>query len=201
MRLFLVRHAPTDETGRSLTGRTPGVALSSSGRAAAHARALELRRLGVTVVYTSPVERCVETAEILGQCWKRAPVQIDALTEVDFGRWTGRTLNTLRKLKAWQSLMETPSRFRFPDGESLRDVQVRSVDAVEDLAGRHRTGRVAVVAHADVIRAVLAHYLGMSLDLIHRLDVRPLSVSALDLSAGGNIRVPIVNAGNAPEKW
>lgn len=201
MRLFLVRHAPTDETGRTLTGRMPGVALSTSGRSAAHARALEVGRLAVTHLYTSPVERCVETAEILGESWKRAPAQIDGFAEVDYGRWTGRTLNALRKLKAWQRLVETPSRFRFPDGESLRDVQVRSVDAVEDLAGRHRTGHVAVVAHADVIRVILAHYLGMPLDLVHRLDVRPLSVSAIDLDPGGRIRVPIVNAGNAPEEW
>ncbi len=201
MRLFLVRHAPTDETGHFLTGRMPGVALSSSGRTVAHARALELRGLRVTDLYTSPVERCVETAEILGRSWKRAPLPIDDLAEVDFGRWTGRRLSAVRKLKSWQRLMETPSRFRFPDGESLRDVQMRSVDVVEDLATRHRDGRVAVVAHADVIRAVLAHYLGMSLDLIHRLDVRPLSVSVVNLGAGGGIGVPIVNAGNPPEEW
>jgi probable phosphoglycerate mutase len=195
MRLFLVRHAPTAETGGVLTGRLPGVALSAEGTTAARERAGELGSLRVAALYSSPVQRCAETAEILGTAWKRQPIVVEGLAEADYGRWSGRRLSALRRLRAWGSLMSTPSRFRFPEGETLAEVQSRAVAAVETLASRHRATSVAAVTHADVIRVLLTHYLGMPLDLVHRLTVAPLSVSVVELPAdGGSPRVPVVNS-------
>ncbi len=91
--------------------------------------------------------------------------------------------------------MVAPSRVRFPGGESLVEVQARAVGACEELGTRHDGHPVAVVTHADVIRLLLAHYLGVPLDLYHRVSVAPASVSVVDLPAKGPPRVPIVNCG------
>ncbi len=198
MRLYLVRHAPTDETGSVLSGRLGGVLLSPSGRELASALASDLAALRPAALYSSPLERCVETAEILGTAWRLDPIVSPALTEADYGRWSGRRLASLYRLKAWRSLMAAASRFRFPDGESLREVQNRAVTAVEDLAAAHRQRTVVAVTHADIIRVVLAHYLGMPLDLVHRLHVRPASISVVDLPASGMPPVvATINAGAA----
>jgi probable phosphoglycerate mutase len=200
MRCYLIRHAVTGETGTTLSGRLPGIPLSAEGRAMAERAAVSLGALRPAAVMTSPIERCKETAVILGSAWGVRPRVDRRFIEADYGRWSGRSLASLRKLKSWDRLMTSASRFRFPEGETLEEVQRRSVAGLEALAAAHPAGAiVVVVSHADVIRALLAHYLGMPLDLIHRLDVRPASTSVIELVADHPPRVPIVNQG-APER-
>jgi probable phosphoglycerate mutase len=195
MRLILIRHAPTAETGRVLTGRLPGVALSEAGIEAAAARAEQLHDTEVDHLYTSPVQRCTETAKILGVGWGLSPVTAKGLTEADFGSWSGRPLRSLYRLKAWQRLMDAPERFRFPGGESFPGILARVVTATEELAARHRGERVVAVSHSDVIRVIVGHYLGAPLDVLHRLEIRPVSASIVDLpDGGGPARVPVVNS-------
>lgn len=201
MRCYLIRHAVTGETGARLSGRKSGIALSGEGRVMAERLAEHLGPLRLTAVYTSPIQRCRETAAFVAARHALEPIRDARFTEVDYGAWTGRSLKSLHRLKAWQRLMAVPSRFAFPEGETLREAQRRSVEAVEDLAVRHPRQAVAVVAHSDVIRLVLTHYLGMPLDAFHRLDVAPASVSVVDLSPGGAIGVPIVNHVADPGAW
>jgi probable phosphoglycerate mutase len=201
MRLLLIRHAVTGETGSTLTGRLPGVALSEAGRRMASSLADELSDLPVRRVYTSPILRCKQTAAPLAATWNVAPVVDRGFIETDFGTWSGRSLASLRRLKAWQGLFVAPSRFRFPQGESLGEVQARAVAATESLADRHARETVAVVSHSDVIRTVVAHYLGTPLDLFQRIDIAPASVSIVDLPLRGFPRVPVVNAVLDVGRW
>jgi probable phosphoglycerate mutase len=201
MRLYLIRHAVTAETGRRLSGRIPGIALSSEGRDMATALAEHLSSVSFKAIYSSPIERCRETAGIVAAGRRIRPRVDKAFIEADYGKWSGRSLKSLYKLKAWGSLMTSASRFRFPEGETLEEVQRRAVAGVERLALEHGDSPVAVSSHADVIRAVLAHYLGTPLDLIHRLDVLPASVSIIDLHSSGAVRVPVVNHVADPGRW
>jgi probable phosphoglycerate mutase len=193
MRLYLIRHAVTAETGVTLSGRQSGIALSTAGVAMAERAAAMLADLPVRAVYTSPILRCRQTARSFGAEWALDPIVDRGLIEADYGTWSGRSLKSLYRLKAWQRLMESASRFRFPQGETLGEVQRRSVAAVEALAQRHGDNDVALVSHADVIRVILAHYLGMPLDLVHRLSVAPASVSIVELYRSGGVAVPTVN--------
>jgi probable phosphoglycerate mutase len=192
-RLLLVRHAPTAETGTRLTGRLPGVSLTEEGRLAAKRLAERLADHRVAAVFTSPLARTAETAAEIAAVHRLQPVVDERLLEVDYGKWAGRTLTSLRRLKAWRTVMVAPSRMRFPEGESLLEAQTRAVSACEDIAARK--GTVVAVTHADIIKAVVSHYLGQPLDLFQRIGVAPTSVTVLELSKGG---VPVVLAVNTP---
>lgn len=193
MRALLIRHGVTAETGKILTGRLPGVPLSDRGRLDARVVAHRLAETKVAAVYSSPIRRCRETARIIAEPHDLTPLTDRRLVEADYGRWAGRQLKDLAKLKAWQRLMAAPARFRFPDGETLTEVQNRAVSAVEELAATHGDETVMVVSHSDVIRALLCHYLGTPVDLIHRLHVGPTSLSIVDLGPAGGVHVPVVN--------
>jgi probable phosphoglycerate mutase len=192
-RLVLVRHAPTPETGTRLTGRLPGVSLDERGRRIAERTADHLAGVRLAAVYASPIERTWETAVIVASRHGLEPVRHDGLLEVDYGRWSGRTLKSLARLKAWQTVQRTPSRMVFPEGEALAAAAARAVETCESLAAGHRTKTIALVSHADIIKAVLGHYLGQPLDLFQRIAVSPGSVSVVDLPPGG---MPIVAAVN-----
>ena len=177
--VLLIRHALTEATGRRLSGTTPGIHLSAEGKAQAAQLAERLEAVPLKAVYSSPLERCRETAETVASPRALDVVSVPDLIEVGYGRWTGRPLAQLARTALWKRVQQSPSSIRFPDGESLTEVQRRGADAVDAIAARHPRDTVAVVSHADVIRLLLAHYAGVHVDLFQRLIVSPVSVSAV----------------------
>jgi probable phosphoglycerate mutase len=105
------------------------------------------------------------------------------LGEIGYGRWEGRTLKALSKRKLWPVIQSTPSLARFPDGESFFEAQTRVVTEIESLRTIHKSPKASFlcVSHADVIKLIIAHYLGLSLDLFQRLVVMPASISILHI--------------------
>jgi probable phosphomutase (TIGR03848 family) len=190
--LLLVRHGVADATGKRLYGRTPGVHLSERGRAQAEAVAERLKPLPIRAVYSSPLERCVETAEVIGEL-VGIDVEVESgIIESDTGTWTGRTFAEIGRTRLWRRILAVPSGARIPGGESAAEVQTRTVRALETIAGRHPRKAVVAVSHGDPIRLALAHYTGTHLDHFQRLEVAPGSVSAVAIG-GLSPRVLRVN--------
>ena len=190
--LLLVRHGHTPTAGKILTGWSRGVHLTERGREQARALAERLDGVPVQAIYSSPLERCRETAAPLARARGLEVRTRRDLLEVDYGEWTGRSIRQLARTKLWGSVQRSPSSVRFPGGETLRGVQARSVDAVRAIAEEHLDGTVVIVTHADVVRLLLADLAGMHLDLYQRLAVEPGSVSAVTLH-DGHARILKVN--------
>lgn len=182
--LLLVRHGVTAATGRRLGGRTEAE-LSDAGREQARNVGARIGALPIRAVYASPLARTWQTAELIGEAVKRAPVACEGLLEVDYGRWTDRPLKSVARTKMWPVIQARPSLAAFPDGETIRQAQLRAADAVEALVDRHKRSVVVAVSHADVIKALVAFYLSLPLDGFQRLHVAPASVTVLALSPGG----------------
>ena len=192
-RLILVRHGPTADTGKRLTGRLPGVALTPAGHRAAAALARSLGEVPLVAVYTSPALRCRETAALLAEPHGLRPRVYPRLADTDYGSWSGRSLAVVRRTTLWRLVEATPSRVRFPDGEALTEVQARAIAACEALTARHPDATLAVVTHADIIGTALAHYLGMPLDLYRRLTLDPAAATTFERPADGPPRVRGIN--------
>jgi probable phosphoglycerate mutase len=197
--LLLIRHAPTKETGRSLSGRLPGHSLTPAGQQMADALSARLAPVRISAIYSSPLERAMETAAPIANRQRKKVVPHDGLLEIDYGRWSGRTMKSLRPLRNWQTVIKTPSRAGFPDGETLRAAQQRAVATCEELAARHRQSTIALVSHGDPIKAIASHYLGQPLDLFNRIAISPASVTVVDL--GVFPRVVAVNTNGDPSTW
>jgi probable phosphoglycerate mutase len=182
MLLLLVRHGITPITGTRLTGRLPGVHLSEEGVRQAKDVAERLANLPVKAVYSSPLERCQETAAPIAERHHLDVQTVDDLAEVAYGDWQGRPFKQLYRLKAWSELQARPADFRFPAGESIREAQTRGMRAIEAIrAGHPQSSAVVAVSHADMIRLILAGYLGLGTDLYQRIVVGVASVSAIVL--------------------
>jgi probable phosphomutase (TIGR03848 family) len=181
-RLLLIRHGANDaQKSGVLTGWTPGVHLNQVGRAQAQALAQRLASVEVAAVYASPLERTLETAEIVAAPHGLSVVVREDLGEVRVGRWTGQPLEKLYKRRLWRKVQFVPSVVRFPGGESFQEVQARAVAELERLCVEHPKQTVAVVSHADVIKAAVAYTIGLHLDLFQRLVIAPASLTVLEL--------------------
>ena len=192
--ILLVRHGENNWVKKQrLAGWLEGVHLNEKGRDQAAAAAARLAHLPIKAIYSSPVSRCVETATYLSQKLNLNIQELTDVGEVRYGQWEGKKIKKLAKKKAWHLVQHFPSRHQFPQGETLRQVQYRTVNALEALGQKHEKELIAVFSHADLIKLVLAHYLGVHIDLFQRIVISPASVSVLHLSPQGMVRVVRLN--------
>jgi len=178
--VLLVRHGLTAMTGPVLAGRTPGIHLDDRGRAQAEALAQRVAALPVAAIITSPLERCVETADLVAAAQKKGPEQHvdERLIECGYGDWTGKPIKELARDPLWKVVQTQPSAARFPNGESLPEVAARAVQAIREWDARLGPDAVWVAcSHGDVIKSILADALGLHLDQFQRIVVDPCSTS------------------------
>ena len=190
--ILLIRHAAHVELGRVLTGRRRDVSLSREGLEQAEIVADLLGVESLAAVYSSPRERAWYTARAIAEQHERTVAIADTLDEVDFGDWTGLSFDDLEGEPAWDEWNSARSTARPPAGESMAEAVARAVGGIEEIASNHADQTVAAVSHCDIIRGVIAHYLGLPLDNLLRFDVDPASVSRLAVGNWG-ARVMSVN--------
>jgi probable phosphoglycerate mutase len=190
--ILLIRHAAHVELGRILSGRRRDVALSKEGLEQAEIVADLLAVEPLAAVYSSPRERAYYTARSIAEPHDLKVEIADALDEVDFGDWTGMRFDHLEGDPAWSAWNEARGAARPPNGESMAEAANRAAAALEAIAAAHPGAVVACVSHCDVIRGVIARYLGLPFDNMLRFDADPASVSRIALGNWG-ARIMTVN--------
>ena len=195
--VLLVRHGQTPTTGSTLPGRAKGLFLAETGIAQAETAAARIGALPkVSAVYASPLERTRQTAKPIGKATGQK-VRIErGLLECDFGTWTGKKLDALRKRPEWQTVQKYPSGFRFPNGESFLEMQTSMVDTISDLVSQHAGQAIVCVSHADPIKAAVAHAMGTHLDLFQRIVISPCSISAILYTSTGPAVLAVNSTGD-----
>ena len=178
---FLIRHASCSGLGQTLWGRTPGVCLNEKGKLQAQQLAARFNGIKLQALYSSPLERAIETAETIAQSMKLEVKKSYALNEIDYGDWTNKTFEILSTDERWRRYNSRRSTAIIPGGESFLDVQNRVVKELDLLSHQHANARVALVSHADVIRAAVAYFTATPIDMIERIEISPCSVSVLAL--------------------
>ena len=182
--ILFVRHGTTATTGTVLPGRAPGLHLSERGieQSDVAERLKELAQKP-SAIYVSPLERARETAAPIAKALRLKPIIDAGFSSVTLVLWTGKRLATLARRPEWANVQHAPSTFRFPEGESFSEMQLRVGDG-HAIAKRHAHRTVVVVSHADPIKAAVTYALGVPLDLFQRTVISPCSVSAVAFTGG-----------------
>ncbi len=181
MRTFLlIRHGLTDAVGKTLVGRTPGVALNQIGQAQAEGLTERLQKFPIRSIHSSPLERCLKTAAPLSRKLALPVSSEPELDEVDWGRWTNCSLEELDSAAEWKQFNAQRGFLAPPSGESLLDVQARAGRLLSRLAREDPSSMAALFSHADVIKAILLGCLGAPLQSVHQIQVAPASISVIE---------------------
>jgi broad specificity phosphatase PhoE len=181
--VFLVRHGVTTwhEERRVLGQRD--IPLSSRGLAQAEACAAVLSEVALAEVLSSPLQRALQFAEVIGQKAGIDVARDPRLIDFQAGKWTGMTYAEVAESEEYQRFVQQPLAERIPGGESLDDIRRRAVAAIEQALRDSPTGQaVAIVTHAGIIRVLLSHYIGSPPANYHRIRVSPGSLSILRFS-------------------
>jgi probable phosphoglycerate mutase len=175
------RHAEDQTPPHTLAGRQRGIHLSEHGRAQADELAKRLAPAPIAAIYSSPMERALETAQAIARPFGFEVEIGDGFNELDYGEWTGRNYDDLRGDPIWTAFNTTRSLARIPSGESIAEVQLRALRETERLREFLPDRLIAIVTHADVIRTVISYCLGLAIDLALRFDIEPASISLIRL--------------------
>lgn len=199
-RILLVRHGQStfNVEGR-LPSQLPNVPLTDEGRRQAHQAAVALAGLRLSSIVSSPLERARETAEIIARGWGLPVRDEPRLMDTEMGRWAGRKISEVSKDDpAWAAFVEKPT--EPPEGiEGFHQVRERVVAAIEELRADVTVGDdVVVVAHADVIKLIIANYTGVPLDGARFIVIGNASISALAFTDGFAPTLMAVNWTMAP---
>ena len=181
--ILLIRHGENEyvKKGR-MAGRLPGVHLNETGLQQAQMLAEKLCGAPIKAIYSSPLERAIETAVPLASALGLEIIQRPGLVETDVGNCQGQTLKSLRRLKIWRTVQHAPSLMRFPGGESFVDAQYRITTEVVEVCALHQPDElIACFSHADPIRLAVAFFLGLPLDNFQRLFVSPASITSIHI--------------------
>jgi probable phosphoglycerate mutase len=192
--ILLIRHGENEYVAKGrLAGRLPGVCLNAKGKTQANTIAAALEPAAIKAIYSSPMERCMETAYPLAKKLGQEIVAHDGLIEIDYGEWQNKTLKQLHRRKLWKTVQKTPSMMQFPHGETFANAQTRIVSTLQALSQQHKPqDLIACFSHSDIIKLAVAYFLGTPLDLFQRIVIQPASISTLYIHAEG-IRVLNVN--------
>jgi probable phosphomutase (TIGR03848 family) len=190
--IILIRHGENDYVKKGLlAGRLPNVHLNEKGRSQAKEAAEVLCRMfekaPVKAIYSSPLERTIETAEPVAEAFNLPVIPREGLIETDCGEWQGKSVKQLSRLKIWKTVQYSPSVFRFPGGETFAETQHRISQELNQLAGDHEPkDAIICVSHSDPIKLAVAYFLGLPLDLFQRIAISPTSITALHVGDSGS---------------
>ena len=180
-KFLFIRHATTDALGKHLSGRQPDIHLNNHGVSEVAALAQQLATVKINAIYSSPLERAVETAEPIAKAHQlQCNIDTDFL-ELDFGSWTNQSFDTLNVDPVFTHFNTFRSGTRIPGGELMLEAQCRIVRGIQKLAAKHPDEVVAIISHSDMIKAAIAFYTGIPIDMMQRLEVSPASVSIIHI--------------------
>jgi probable phosphomutase (TIGR03848 family) len=185
--LLLIRHGENDYSKKGrFAGRLPGIHLNERGKHQAEELGKALAETPLKAIYSSPLERAMETAGPIAQVLGLKVVQEAGLLESDIGKWQGQSIRRLAATKYWKIIQQAPSRAGHPDGETFVQTQARIVASLDKICRNHKYNDIiACVFHADPIKLAVAHYLGLPLDHFQRLACDTASVTMLGVGESG----------------
>jgi broad specificity phosphatase PhoE len=177
--IYLVRHGNTDYTGNRLAGYIPGIHLNKKGQIQAENTADFLQTKPIKAIFSSPLERTMETAIALAVKLDLPVVPLEFLKEINFGGLQGLG-EELDALPVWHQFLTHPAAVMFPKGESIRAAQQRVVEGLNELSTKFSTeDEVVCFSHCEILRLAVAYALHIPLDDYMRLTIAPASISSL----------------------
>jgi probable phosphomutase (TIGR03848 family) len=192
--ILLIRHAHSTANLKGiLAGRDNKVGLTDRGleeakQLSTYLHSLYLDKFVVNRVVTSPLLRARETiAPFLSMHKGIELIRDSGIVEMDYGSWSGKKLAILAKRPLWREIQRRPSTVRFPNGESFLEMASRSSEAVTNLSLPGKT--TIFVSHGDVIKSIVAGFLGLHLDQFQRIAIEPASITKISLHEGS----PVIN--------
>ncbi len=176
----LIRHGESEFNRLGIIQGHTNSPLSETGKKQAELTGNWLKSTSnVSHIYTSPLMRALQTAEIIGNILEVKPKKINAFKEIMLGAWEGKKISEIKEkdpenLELWYT---APLKARIEGAEDLIKFQKRVIKAFLEVVNRHKEGEIAIVSHGGVISAIVAYVLNLDMNHIWRMKLNNASIS------------------------
>ena len=185
---LLLRHAHSTANNEGvLAGQLEGIGLSKDGLAQVRKLTYSFENLKINRIISSPMQRCLETVEGIARLQKKRVLIDERLIEMNYGLWSGEKLKKLSKLREWKVIQAKPSTFRFPQGESFKELEKRIESLLRDLSRKYPKETILLITHGDVIKIAASLTVGSGLDNFQKFAVDPCSLTTLSWGSKSRI--------------
>ena len=194
-RILLTRHGHVEGLKPERFRGRAELALTERGRAQIAALARRIAPLKPAAIYTSPLQRCVQTGAAIAAASGAPAAAHEGLADIDYGQWQMRTHDEVRAAEpqAYATWKAAPQLTRFPGGESLQDVATRGFDLLRTVLARHPDETVVLVGHDSVNRVLMLGLLEMPMSGYWRLVQDPCTLNEIEVEADGTVRLQRLN--------
>lgn len=195
-KIFLIRHGETESNSELRYKGQEESPLSKKGIAEAKALAKILRKVPFTAIYCSTLGRAVDTAKIISKFHHDlSPIAEEGLMERFYGDFENKTFTELKKEypKLYKQWLHYPNQAPIPNAETLEQLQARGIKAVQKIIKKHAGKTICIVAHGGINRAILFHFLGLTLDNFFRIKQDNSCINIIEVDERGPM-VALINS-------
>ena len=182
--IYLMRHGETEWNVEKRFQGSADSSLTPAGFKQVENAAQWLGAHTMDMIYSSPRGRALQTASVIAAAMNREVHTHAGVSEISLGKWEGKEYRSVQIMdpEGYEAFFHRPSLFQGVDGgESLQAVQKRALNAVGEIAVRHRNQRILVISHAVTIRLLLLHYLSLGYDRLWEVAaIRQTSLSSIE---------------------
>jgi probable phosphoglycerate mutase len=187
---LLLRHAHSEANSAGiLAGQLEGIALSKDGKAQVNKLISAIQGIKIDRIISSPMQRCLETVERLAKSRKKRVFIDKRLIEMNYGAFSGEKLSRLARTKDWKVIQRKPSTYRFPQGESFKELEKRIESLLRELSRKYPKQTILLVTHGDIVRIAANLTVGSGLDNFQKFAIDPCSLTMLSWSSNDRLLV------------
>ena len=190
-----MRHGQTELNRKGKIQGNNNSRLNKTGQSQAMALASTMQLENPTTLYTSPITRAMETAEIIGDAIGLIPKPLVALSEHNVGLLEGLSSKEMRlKYPDFATKWDLdPSNALPPGGNTLRETQEIAWNATRTLNNKHENESILVVSHNFTILCLVAKVLGVPVVNYRKFSVSLCGITRLIMDSSGNVKLVSLN--------
>ena len=184
--IYLVRHGQTAWNREEIFRGRADVPLDETGLKQAELAGEYLKEVEIDAIYSSPLSRALETAEKIARFHNLKVQPFEGIVDMSFGNWEGHAHQEIKKndSETYRRWREEPHLVRLPGGESLDDVRVRSMAALNEVTKKHPGKALVLVSHRVVNKVLICGILGLDNSHFWQIRQDPTAINLIQYRNG-----------------
>jgi phosphoserine phosphatase len=189
VKIVLVRHGQTDWNKKELFRGRADIPLNQVGiqQATKTAHHLKILDFSINKVYSSPLQRALQTAQAIANQLDIPPVEeVEDFIEFDYGQWEGQPYDTIKKKspQMYKQWLNDPIQLKIPGGETLEQVKDRVKRALDLIMRQSKDQNIVIVSHKAITKIIIGILLGWEEDNYWKIEKDLASISIIEIDNG-----------------
>ncbi|WP_353097127.1 histidine phosphatase family protein [Tissierella praeacuta] len=188
-RIFLIRHGQSEWNKLNLVQGQQDTMLTDLGKRQAMKLGNRLMTENIDRVYTSDLSRAYTTAKLISDIIDKPLISNEALREINFGPWEGLDIQKIREDYSYEYAIwnKEPHKLNMNGAETLKTLQYRSMNYVNDIINENKGKNIAIVSHSATLKTIILGLLEMNVSYYKNISLSNVSLTIVECRSYNNV--------------